>query len=309
MTSEKKSWIYLILLSLIWGSSFILMKKGMYTSDGVEIFSDTQVASLRMVIATVAMLPFAIISFRKIDSLKKFLMLAIVGACGNFLPAFLFTYAVTGISSGYTGMLNSFTPIFAIFVGFVVFKERLSRLQFFGIGVGTVGIVLLMLAGSDLSISGNASHLFAVVIATFCYGVSLNVIKNMLSGLKSFEITSLSFLIVFFPSVLIGLKVGVVQTLQENDFAPQGLVYIVILSVVGTALALVIFNKLVSISTVVFTSSVTYLIPVVAALIGIYFGEVITIWQISAMFVILLGVFITNYLGKKRKGAESKRIK
>jgi len=302
MTSEKKSWIYLILLSLIWGSSFILMKKGMYTSGGVEIFSDTQVASLRMVIATVAMLPFAILSFRKIDSFKKFLMLAIVGVCGNFLPAFLFTYAVTGISSGYTGMLNSFTPIFAILVGFVVFKEKLSRLQFVGVGVGTVGIVLLMLAGSDLSISGNASHLFAVVIATFCYGVSLNVIKNMLSGLKSFEITSLSFLIVFFPSVLIGLKAGVVQTLQENDFAAQGLIYIVILSVVGTALALVIFNKLVAISTVVFTSSVTYLIPVVAALVGIYFGEVITVWQIAAMFVILLGVFITNYLGKKSRG-------
>ena len=301
MTSEKKSWLYLITLSLIWGSSFILMKKGMYTSSGEAIFSSNQVAALRMIIAAIALLPFAFYSVRKIQSVKKFVFLTIVGVCGNFLPAFMFTYAVTGISSGYTGMLNSFTPIFAILIGVVVFKEKMNRLQYVGIGVGTVGIVLLMLAGSDLSISGNATHLLAVVIATFCYGVSLNVIKNTLSDLKSFEITSLSFLIVFLPSLIIGSDTGVVQTIQENNFAFQGLIYISILSVVGTALALIIFNKLVAISTVVFTSSVTYLIPVVAMLIGIYFGEVITVWQIASMFVILFGVFITNYLGKKVK--------
>lgn len=289
------------MLSLIWGSSFILMKKGMYTSSGEIIFSNTQVASLRMIIATVALLPFAIYSIRKIQSVKKFALLTIVGVCGNFLPAFLFAYAVTGISSGYTGMLNSFTPIFAILIGLVIFKEKLNRLQYVGIGVGTIGIVLLMLAGSNLSISGNATHLFAVVVATFCYGLSLNVIKKTLSDLRSFEITSLSFLIVFLPSVIIGLNSGALQTIQENEFATQGLIYIVILSVVGTALALIIFNKLVAISTVVFTSSVTYLIPVVAMLIGIYFGEIINFWQIASMFVILFGVFITNYLGKKKK--------
>lgn len=300
MTSEKKSWVYLIVLSLIWGSSFILMKKGMYTSSGEIIFSNNQVAALRMIIATIVLLPFAVYSLRKIKSFRTFVFLAIVGVCGNFLPAFLFTYAVTGISSGYTGMLNSFTPIFAILIGVVVFKEKMNSLQYLGIIVGTVGIVLLMLAGSDLTISGNATHLFAVVLATFCYGVSLNVIKNTLSNLKSFEITSLSFLIVLLPSVIIGLKTGVVQTMQENEFAFQGLIYIAILSIVGTALALIIFNKLVAISTVVFTSSVTYLIPVVAMLIGIYFGEIITFWQIASMLVILLGVFITNYLGKKK---------
>jgi len=299
MTSEKKSWIYLIVLSLIWGSSFILMKKGMYTSSGAVIFSDTQVASLRMIIATIALLPFAIYSLKKIQSVKKFVLLAIVGVCGNFLPAFLFTYAVTGISSGYTGMLNSFTPIFAILIGLVVFKDKLNRLQYVGLGIGTFGVVLLMLAGGNLSMSGNATHLFAVVIATFCYGLSLNVIKKTLPDLKSFEITSLSFLIVFMPSIVIGLRAGVIQTIHENEFATQGLIYIIILSVIGTALALIIFNKLVAISTVVFTSSVTYLIPVVAMLIGIYFGEVINLWQVASMFVILLGVFITNYLGKR----------
>ena len=300
MTSEKKSWIYLIALSLIWGSSFILMKKGMYTSSGEIIFSDTQGASLRMIIATVTLLPFAIISLRKIRMLKKFLMLTIVGACGNFLPAFLFTYAETGISSGYAGMLNSFTPIFAILVGLIVFKERLNKLQYVGVGIGTVGVVLLMLAGSDLSISGNATHMLAVVLATFCYGVSLNVIKKTLPDLKSVEITSLSFLIVFLPSILIGWKVDVVNTFQENEFAMQGLLYISILSIVGTAIALIIFNSLVAISTVVFASSVTYLIPVIAVLIGIYFGERINLGQVASMFVILVGVFITNYLGKKK---------
>lgn len=273
----------------------------MYTEEGVVIFTDAQVASLRMIIATAALLPFAIYSLRKIDSLKKFLMLSIVGACGNFFPAFLFTYAETGISSGYAGMLNSFTPIFAILIGLVVFKERLNKLQYVGIGIGTVGVVLLMRAGSDLSVTGGIMHILAVVVATFCYGVSLNVIKNTLVRMKSFEITSLSFLIVLLPSLLIGWNNNLTGTISSNEFSSQGLIYISILSIVGTALALVIFNRLVAISTVVFASSVTYLIPVVAVLIGIYFGEIITFWQIASMLVILLGVFVTNYLGKKVK--------
>ena len=301
MSKESTSWMYLVGLSAIWGSSFILMKKAMYTVDGHEIFTDTQVAAMRMVIAASVLLPFAIRGLRRIESLKEFLLLAIVGTCGNFLPSFLFTYAETGISSGYAGMLNSFTPIFALVIGFAVFRQRLTRIQMIGVAVGTVGVVLLMLSGKNLSISGGWGHILAIVLATFCYAVSLNTIKHTLQKFKSFEITSLSFLIILLPSIFIAWKQGTLEEIQTNKFASEGLMYLAVLSVVGTAFAVIIFNKLVTISSVLFASSVTYLIPVFAVVIGLYFGEQINMYQVASMLIVLGGVFVANYSSKLKR--------
>ena len=298
MSKESKSWFYLVLLSAIWGRAFILMNKAMYTSGDEELISDVQVASMRMLIVARVLLPFAIRALRRIETVKEFVLLATVGFCGNFLPAFLFTYAETGISSGYAGMLNSFTPIFALVIGFVVFRERLSRIQLIGVGIGTVGVVLLMLSGRNLSATGGWGPIIAIVLATFCYAVSLNTIKYTMQKFKSFEITSLSFLIIFLPSVFIAWKHGVYEEIRTNEFAKEGLLYLFVLSIVGTAFAVIIFNKLVTISSVLFASSVTYLIPIFAVLIGLYFGEQINVNQMLSMLVVLGGIFAANYLPK-----------
>ncbi len=273
----------------------------MYTDDGQDIFSHQQVAAMRMVIAAVVLLPFAIRGLRQIQSFKEFLLLGIVGACGNFIPSFLFTYAETGISSGYAGMLNSFTPIFALIIGFVVFSQRLSKIQVLGVFIGTVGVVLLMVAGKDLSLSGGWSHILAIVIATFCYAISLNTIKHTLQKFKSFEITSLSFMIILLPSCIIALYHSVPEAIQVKQHAMEGLVFLFVLSIVGTAFAVIIFNKLVTISSVLFASSVTYLIPVFAILIGLYYGEEINVYQIGSMVIVFAGIFVANYLPKVLK--------
>lgn len=276
------------------------MKKAMFTNSGMPIFSDVQVGALRMVVAGLALLPFAIKAIRKINNLRTFVLLATVGLSGNFIPAFLFTYAETGISSGYAGMMNSFTPIFAIVIGVVVFKDRLTKNQTIGVSIGTVGVVLLMLAGRDLSVSGDWSHLGALIFATFCYGTSINVIKHTLKGLKSHEIASLAFFIVLLPSALIAWQFGAMDTFKTNPHALEGFTAIVILSVIGTAAALVLFNKLVANATIVFASSVTYLIPIIAVLIGLYFGETINSLQVGAMFIVIGGVFIASRHKKAR---------
>jgi drug/metabolite transporter (DMT)-like permease len=296
MKKESVSWIILLILSIIWGSSFILMKKGMYTSDHKNIFSDTQVASIRMLLAGLVLVPFAIKGIRRIKTGTDFVLLAIVGLVGNFIPAFLFTYAETGVSSGYAGMLNSFTPIFAIAIGFVVFKNTLSRVQIIGVIIGTVGIILLALSGNDLSRTGSWNHIFAIILATFCYATSLNIIKNALRGYKSIEITSISFLLVLLPSIISVFWTDTIATFQTNKFALEGFVYIAILGIVGTAFAVLLFNKLISISSVLFASSVTYLIPVVAVLIGFAFNEIIGVFQICSMLVVLSGVFVANFV-------------
>lgn len=277
----------------------------MFTLDGKPIFNDTQVGALRMLIAAIALLPFALRNLKLLKNWNTFGKLAIVGFCGNFFPAFLFTYAETGISSGYAGMLNSCTPIFAILIGAFVFKDRLTSIQLIGILIGTGGVISLMIAGQNLSISGNWTHIFAIVIATICYAISLNTIRHTLSHLKSVQIASLSFFITLLPSVVISLQQNVIGTIQSNPASTSGLIAIIILSVIGTAFALIVFNRLIARSSVIFASSVTYLIPIVAVIIGLSFGEEINSWQIVSMTIVISGVFVANATKRKKQASPS----
>jgi len=254
-----------------------------------------------MFIAALVLLPFALKDIKLLKNWKTFGKLAIVGFCGNFFPAFLFTYAETGISSGYAGMLNSCVPIFAILIGAFVFKDRLTRIQLIGILIGTGGVISLMIAGQNLSISGNWTHVFAIVIATICYAISLNIIRYTLSHLKSFQIASLAFLITILPSTIITIQQDVVGTFQTTEGSGNGLIAIIVLSVIGTAFALIVFNRLIAASSVLFASSVTYLIPIVAVVIGLSFGEEINTWQIASMAVVISGVFIANAAKRKKQ--------
>ena len=295
MSKDLKNWFLLLLLACIWGSSFILMKKGMYNASGEIVYSDAQVGSLRMFMAGAVLIPFGIFNFKKIKTFKQFISFAIVGFAGNFFPAFLFTYAETGISSGFAGMLNSCTPIFTIMLGSVFYNSKFSKTQLAGVVLGTVGIICLMIAGRSISMAGGWFHILAVVIATFLYATSLTTIKFQLQSFSSFEITTLGFSIVFIPALLANYFSGTLNTTISNPDATTSLIYIGILAIVGTAVAVIIFNILISNSSALFASSVTYLIPIVAASIGLAFGERIQVWQIISMLLILIGVFVANY--------------
>jgi drug/metabolite transporter (DMT)-like permease len=276
------------------------MKKGMFAEDGTAIFSSEQVGSLRMLFAALALLPISIGKLKKL-SWKNILPLAIVGFCGNFFPAFLFTYAETGISSGLAGMLNSFTPIFTIIIGFLFFKTKLTNKQIIGTVIGTLGIIALVLTGKTASLNGDWDHILAIVLATLLYAISLTTIKNKLSNFNSFEITSLAFLIIFPFSIGGFFLADTIQTFNSNPMAYQGIFYIIILSIVGTALAVILFNRIIAFSSALFASSVTYFIPIVAVLIGFTFGETINLWQVLSMLIVLSGVIIANISLKKSK--------
>lgn len=266
----------------------------MHTADNQPIFSDAQVGALRMLIAGAVLLPFGIYHFKKIRTFKQLLSLATVGFFGNFFPAFLFTYSETGISSGFAGMLNSFTPIFTVIIGFIVFKVKLTPLQLFGVLIGTAGIYFLMVAGKSISMKGDWSHILAVVLATFFYAVSLNTIKHTLKMFKAVEITALAFMLVLPPAFLANWNFDTISTIQTNEHAWEGLFYISILAIFGTAIAVILFNRIISVTSALFASSVTYFIPIVAVIIGLNFGEQISGGQIAAMGVILIGVLMVN---------------
>jgi drug/metabolite transporter (DMT)-like permease len=297
MNRKMVSWSLLILLSLIWGSSFILMKRGMHSLDGHAIFSYVQVGALRMLIAGIVLLPFAFFNLKKIQSFRHFLSLAAVGFFGNFFPAFLFTYAETGLSSGFAGMLNSFTPVFTVLIGYVVFKARVLPVQFLGLFIGILGVTALMVAGKQMSGTGSWWHIFAIVLATFMYGISLNTIKHTLHDFTALEITSLAFFIVLIPALGVTFYHNTFQMLFENRYAYEGLGFVSILSLLGTAIALILFNYIIQLSSPLFASSVTFFIPIVAVLIGLGFGEKISVFQIASMGVVLIGVLVVNVLG------------
>ncbi len=290
-----KSWLLLLLLACIWGSSFILMKKGMFTSSGEAIFSAPQVASLRILLAALVLFPFAIPSLKKLFHRKNAWRFLSVGLSGNLIPAFLFTYAETGISSGLAGMLNSFTPIFTLLVGVLLFQIKAKLFQVIGAVIGTAGIFLLVILGKSASFTGNMEQIIAVIIATLLYGLSLNLIKHKLAGFTSIEITSLSFASILIPSAFAFFYFQTPAVMFTNPAAGPAFLYISILGIIGTAMAVFLFNGIIKKSSALFASSVTYLIPIVAVIIGLSFSEEITYNQVGAMVIVLLGVFIVNY--------------
>jgi len=306
MSKRLKSWGMLLFLSLIWGSSFILMKRGMIDkATGNLIFTNNQVGAMRMLFSSAALLPIGLRNIKIVSSFKIGFSLFIVALMGNFLPAFLFTYAETGISSGYAGMLNSATPIFTLIFGSLLFKDKLYRLQVLGVGLGTIGIIGLVNGVTVVDTSGTWFHVGAVVLATVCYSLSANTLHHNLSHLKALKVTSVAFSFSFVPALLLFFYFNTPQTILHHENAPNALIYILILALVGTALSVVIFNQLIKQTSALFASSVTYLIPIVAVVLGFIDGETISWIQVISMGVILSGIFVANGLTKKRSKINS----
>lgn len=289
MKTGPLAWLYLILLSLIWGSSFILMK------EGLVAFTSDEVAALRISIAFLALLPFMAKHYKSVDLKKDWRGLLIMGAFGNLIPAFLFTAAETQISSSLTGMLNALTPLFTILIGVLVFKTKIQSFQILGVAIGLIGAVCLMGFSEGGGETKNINYAMLVVAATFCYAVSVNGIKKYLSHVNSVAASVWAFTMIG-PVAISYLFLGTdFQThLTQHPEGAASLGYICILACVGTAFAVVLFNTLIRISNIVFASSCTYLIPVVAIGWGLLDGETVTIVQFFSMGIVILGVWLIN---------------
>ena len=302
MSQTLKNWLLLLFLSCIWGSSFILMKRGMtHNETGTAIFNNHQVATLRMLLASLSMLPFGLFYIKKHLTKRMILPLLGVGFLGNFIPAFLFTYAETGISSGLTGMLNSATPIFTILVGAIFYKQSIIKLQVIGVLIGTLGIIGLVSSGASVETSTSLTYVLAVIVATLCYASSVNIIKFNLNGVGPLIITAIAFSLTFIPALILFFTTDTLTTFKTNTYAWNGFLYIAVLALVGTSFSVIVFNQLIANSSPLFASSVTYFIPIIAALIGFWDKEHLTFYQILAMGVILIGVFTANVLGRRKK--------
>jgi len=289
------AWGLLVVLSLIWGTSFILMKKGLV------VFSALELGAARVTVAAALLLPFALREIGRVER-SRLKWLALSGTVGTFIPAFLFAYAETRLASGLAGVLNALTAVFVLLVGALLFGQRLTGLRVLGIVLGLLGTVVLMLlggSGGDAATpaggAGNAWYGLYIVAATVGYGLSVNIIKHRLHAMTPVAVTSLLLLIIGGPALAyLLLGTGFVHKLITVPGAWAAFGYIALLATLSTAVATVLFNMLIQRSTTLFASSSTYLIPIVALGWGALDGEAFNLWHALGMVIILAGVAVIH---------------
>jgi drug/metabolite transporter (DMT)-like permease len=281
------NWFIFIVLSIIWGSSFIMMKEGLVN------LSAFQVASLRIVFSGIVLLPSAIKYFTIIPRNKLFIIF-MSGVLGSLLPAYLFCVAELGIDGALAGTLNSLTPIFVIITGAVFFKSKTAANKILGIFIAFTGSILLLVSKSNMKESQNLLYVSYVVLATIFYGFNVNMVYKYLKDIGSLQIAAVALSLNAIPALIVLYFTGYFSLPLTESGILYSTGHAALLGVLGTALASIIFYKLVKSAGAVFASMVTYGIPIIANFWGIISGEEVGWKQFACLVLILLGVYIAN---------------
>ena len=293
----KNKWSILILLSITWGSSFILIKKSL------EVFSPYQVGAIRVIVSGIIFMWIGFPALKKMDH-KTLSWLIVAGALGNFVPMFLFPMAQTKVSSSLAGILDSLVPVFVLIIGFIFFKIRSKTIQWMGTVVGFIGAASLMYFSDTAAGGSDMGYAMLVVLATACYAGAALIINKKLSHVPSLQLSSGIFTVWIFPSVIILLFSGIFREFNTITTHWSGVGYLAVLSVIGTALAMLLYFRLIQITSAVFASMVTYLIPVVAVFWGLLAGESFSVWYALGGVLILAGI----YMVQEKHSKESEKI-
>ena len=288
-SSESKSpliiWLAIIGLALIWGSSFILVKKSLLA------YSAMQVGALRIFSATLFFVPF-FIQRRKHFLPGQWKYLLIAGLTGNMLPAILFSVAGQHLSSALSGMLNAFTPLFALIIGILFYAQKTNWKQIMGIVLGLIGCIGLLVAGKGFALDFNI-HALWVVLATLLYGINMHIVKTHLSNLHPLTSTSGIFMMIG-PIALSLLALSGFFSVPMDEAHVWPLISGIGLGLLGSAIGMLVFNQIIKWTSAVIASSVTYMIPIVALAWGTLDGESIYLSQITFMIILLLGIYGIN---------------
>jgi drug/metabolite transporter (DMT)-like permease len=285
MQNQKAaSWVLFVILALLWGSSFILMK------EGAKNLTGWQIGAVRILSASVVFLPFALVSIRKVPS-SKIPLIVLTGVLGNLFPAFLFGIAIQQqIQSSLAGILNSLTPLFVIVIGALFFKKLVPSKKVVGVLIGFVGLVLLTLSRGPVTLS-EIGFTLLILLATLFYGLNVNIITTYLIGVDPFRMATISIASLLLPTLIVLLLNPVAL-----DTAPQrqSVYACVALGILSSSVATALYYILIKKAGGLFASLVTYAVPVVAIGWGLLFGEEITLLQVGCLGIILGGVYLAN---------------
>ena len=285
--SKLGHWIILIMLSIIWGSSFMLIKRGL------DAFSYEQVATLRIFIASIFL---AVLGGKFYTSIpiKKLWPIFCTGVIGNGIPPFLFSKAQTYVDSGIVGVLNVLTPLFTILIGILFYNLKVKIINYLGVALGIIGTVYLLTPQSEQLNDKTLYFSIIAILGTVCYGWSANILKAHLEDLNAIQITTISFTFIG-PWAGIYLFCGnFLEIIQSHPKALTSLVSIAILAIMSSAIAVIAFNNLIKMTGPLFATSCTYIIPIIAIIWGISDKEIITMHHIIGFIIILSGVYLVN---------------
>ncbi len=293
MNDFNKKWFYLILLSILWGSSFILVKRALLG------FTPLQIGSLRIVIASLFLFVFGFRSLFKLSAVD-WKWLTIAGFLSSFFPPFLFALAQTRLDSGVTSIFNSVVPLLTTVVGIALFGAIITKKQVLGVFIGLFGTVALIVAGMEFDAEQNYWYSIFVLMSALGYALNINIIKRHLAHLSPLTVTTASFGVAFLPALALVLYSGFFDQVMGNAQMQASIWYLLALAIFGTSIANILFNKLIHLASPVFAASVTYTIPIVAVLWGVWDGETINLYQLIGGAIILFGVWLVN---KKKRPA------
>lgn len=285
-TSSANKWLYFIALSLIWGSSYILIKKGL------EGFGYVAAASIRLVAAGLAFLPFAITYFRRIQP-KKLPIILLSSLLSMLIPSYLFSLSQEHIQSSVAGILIAATPSFTFLFSIFFFKNTYSYSQFIGLLLGlscSVALSLLSSGGTTLSVN---VYVFLVIGATLCYGLNINLVKYYLADIPPLQLSAVSVALNGFVAFFF-VAVPNYELFQFSQASIGPIAALLILGLLGTALAQFLHTKLIQRSSPLFASTTTYVIPVVAIFWGILDNEPFTFGHFMACLGILVSVYLVR---------------
>lgn len=287
ISPKAKAIAIFLILSFIWGTSYILIKQGL------KVFSPGVVGALRVASASMVLLPVALIRLKGLTK-EDYSKLFIAGLMGIFFPAFLFALAQTRMDSSVVGILNSLTPILTLLIGTFFFRMRFTGYALLGVFIGFAGALMLMIIRAGGVGTVNYAALY-VVLAGLCYAINVNFIKFKISSISSLTLTSVSLMLIG-PLAIVYLFTmsDFVQTFNAAPGAWNALGYIVLLGVMSTCVATILFNQLIKISTPLLASSVTYVIPVFAVMWGVLDNEKLVFGHFIGMFSIIAGVYLVT---------------
>ena len=292
MNPEKEKWLLLILLSVIWGSSFILIKKSL------EHYNPYEVGGLRVLIAGIVLLPFALKNISKFPK-KRLKWLILAALTGNFIPMFLFPIAETQVSSIIAGIINSMMPIFVIIIGALIWKFETTKKQIVGVLISFSGACILAF-GSGESGGLKLIPILLLLLATLLYAISTTTVKKKLSDVPALILSAFVFgIVLILPSIISISLAGFFQNFDFSEEKMIGLGYVSLLSIFGTGLAMMLNYRLLNISTPLFASTVTLLMPIVALFWGVLYGETLSIQQFVGGGIIVAGLIFLRAKNKK----------
>ncbi len=281
----ENRWALLIILALTWGSSFILIKKSLLA------FAPYQIGAFRVGISGLILAYIGVPAILKMDKQTLF-WVSVTGFFGNFLPMFLFPLAQTRVSSSLAGILDSLVPVFVLVLGFFLFGIKSKWIQVFGAILGFLGAAILMAFSESSSEESNLGYALLIILATACYGLAGLIIKERLQHIASLPLSGAVFSVWMIPSFLILIFSGFFTDFKATSQNLESLGFLSILTVVGTAVAMILYYKLIQNTTPVFASTVTYLLPLVAVVWGLLDGEKFSLWYVIGGLLILWGIYL-----------------